>query len=671
MIDFTKEPTEQVIEAKKVLQHWESHWGDSYDEMRAAVRFRHNTDGTGQWKDDDVRVLNEQGRPVLTMNLVAHKIESVVGMNEENRKRWTAQAVGDEDKAAADLVNAVLGSIGADTMQNEIEREAFEREVTIGEANIAISTTPDPENPAWVKIRLSPIFATDIAWDPASERRDASDARGLFWSRWVTKDEFKAEYPHLTGQIDELFNEDGGTLGMGVSSTDDQGETDYSRRREGRLGHFIDRKRGELRIVHYECKSPRRVIKATTPAGVQQIDEETAEALRLSGRPDVQIAEVWEDVYYWLEFTHIAEPLFTGLSPEPFKGFTVKRAQCYRDEDTGYPYGLVRHMMDPARDVNKAFSASQEHIMLQAKPGWTAEQGAIPDLKKFEEANATGGTAIVNNGALAGGQLLERKPAIYSDAQGKRLEIAMSMLDRVSGIFMDAESPVRGQEAATTVLLRDRKALRAMVQPMRNFERMQEELAWAIIEVVANVMPTDQIVALAGDSNRWQIDPSSGAVIDTERKVPVDLRSLRALKFDLEAESVDASEMKSVHELNLLMQAKAVEIPIDPEVIYSRFPMSRSEKESLKAYARNLEAGQAQAAQAEMQTAQQQLAAQNAKDQAEVQIKAAAQQETARHNQTDEKLDLVIELLKILQASEAAKLQADTAAAKQVSASLQ
>lgn len=665
MIDPKATPDVQLIDAKKLLKLAEGHWSDAYDEMRESVRFRHNTDSTGQWAAADVNILKQQGRPVLTMNIVAHKIESVVGMHEENRKCFTAQAVGDEDRATADLVNAVLASIGSETSQSEIERESFERQMTIGECDIALSTSRDSENPSWLAIKLSPILPTDIAWDPAAERRDASDARYFFWSRWMTKQEFIAEYPEKTDEVNQLFSEEGNGMGLPGADSDVQDGNDYQHRREGRLGDFIDRKRGELRVVHMECRYPARVKKAQTEIGVQVVDDATAEMFGMTGVP---VFEVWEDTYYWLEFAN-EFVLFSGVSPEPFKGFTVKRAQCYRDDDTGYPYGIVRNLRDPQRNVNKATTMGIEHIVNQSKPGWIAEQGAIPDVKKFDDANATGQTTIVASGALAGGAIQARTVPIYSDAAAKHLDFSMGLLDKISGIYMDAESPVRGQEAATTVLLRDRKALRSMVQPMRNFERMQQELAWAILEIVATTMPTDQILSLAGDSNRWQVDPA-GQIIDTERQVPVNIRTLRQLKLDLEPESVDASEMKSVHELSLLMQLVTVQIPVEPEVIYSRLPVSRAEKESLKNYARKLEEGQAQAAQQQQQMAEQQLTSEANRKDAEVQVKAASQQETARHNQTDEKLDLVVELLKIISQGETAQLQARVAAAKQAQSQL-
>jgi hypothetical protein len=391
-----------------------------------------------------------------------------------------------------------------------------------------------------------------------------------------------------------------------------------------------------------------------------------ATAMQMTGR---EVFDVWEDEFYWLEFCELPAPLFAGPSQEPFKGFTLRRSQCYRDDDTGYAYGLTRNLRDPQREINKSISASNEQFVLQSKPGWIAEQGAIPDLKKFDEANAQGTTAIVNNGALAGGMIQKRDVPIYSDAVARRLEVSLGLVDKISGVYMDAESPVRGQEAATTVLLRDRKALRSMVQPMRNFELLQQEVAWSILEVVANTMPTEQILALAGDSNRWQVDEQQ-QIIDTERQVPVNIRALRQLKFDLEPESVDASEMKSVHELSLLMQLVTVQVPVEPEVIYNRLPVSRAEKEGLKNYARKLEEGQAQAAQQQQQMAEAQLQTESQRKQAEVQVKAAAQAETARHNQTDEKLDLVVELLKIISTSETAQIQAKVAAAKQAQSQL-
>ena len=117
------------------------------------------------------------------------------------------------------------------------------------------------------------------------------------------------------------------------------------------------------------------------------------------------------------------------------------RYQCMtgkRDRNKGTYYGLVKAMMDPQRFVNKLYSEVIHIIRTNAKGGLIAEEGAIKDVRKFEDSYAQADAiTYVENGTLSnqGGARIQPKvpppipPAVFS-----MMEFARDMVRACTGV---------------------------------------------------------------------------------------------------------------------------------------------------------------------------------------------------------------------------------------------
>ena len=669
MLDFTKGDEEVLKDVLKMFRRAEAYWGSQRREMDESDRFLHNTDGVGQWPAEAIAQLEEEGRPVNTMNLLVNKVQSVVGMCEENREQSVVVGVGDEDRSLADFVNAILRRMNQLTRRDELESESFEHASVRGEHCLAVDVERDPKRPTWLKPLLFSVDATDVAWDPGSKLRDRADARYVFWSKWLSKDDLLAEYPELKADVEELFRSNSTDI-MSVTESDIIDLDDYAHRAFSR-SFFVNEKTQEVRVVRFECKKPvKRKVVETEDGEFQVVDDELASALeqRRKSNPNLpRLVEVWDEEVRWVEFVrHLV--LFNDVAPVPFDGFSIVPQGFYMDSATAQAYGMLRHGKDPQQDVNKSFSQSLDHLASAGKPGWIGEITAVEDKDAFEEAVNTGGSlAVVKPGALVGGAIRERAYAPFNEAVIQRLEVAIKLLDLVTGVVQTAESPSRAAEAATTTALREKRALRAIIKPLRLFQHLQAGITRRFVEIIGRAMTFEQMLWFAGDAERWQVEPTTGALLDTERQTFVDLSSLRDAEINLDFESTPSSDLQRMNELGVLLQvAQLGQLPIEPEILASRLPLSRAEQEAFRKHVQEAAQAQAQAAQQQQQVVTQQIMSEQQRKAFEAQTKAGAAQETARHNAAKEISDFILGMLAILEKAEGTEKTVIMSALKQL-----
>ncbi len=669
MIDVNKSDDEVLRDVLRLLRRAEAYWSKQREEMAEADRFLHNTDDEGQWPTELIAQLEEEGRPVTTMNLMVNKVQSVVGMCEENREHCLVVGVGDEDRALADFVNAILRKIDKEIRRDELESEMFEHAAVRGEHALALDVERSPKNPSWVKFSLIPVDACDIDWDPGVTLRDRTDARYVFWSRWVSKDDFKAEYPKFADQVDDLFMERHSSEFSSTFDSAAQDLDDYANRSFATT-FFVNNKTQELRLMRFECRKPVKRWFALSNGESTPIDAGTADALeaRRATNPYLpQVVSAWDEEVYWVDFVR-SMLLYKGASQVPFDGYSVFSQTFFVDSATAQAYGLMRHGRDPQIDVNKSFAQSLDHMMSAGKPGWVAEQSALIDKEQFEEDLRTGGSvAVVKDGALSSQQVKERMVSPFNEAVITRLEQAIKLLDLVTGIVQTAESPSRAAEAATTVALREKRSLRAIIKPMRMYQNAQARITKALVESIGRSMPVDQMLAYAGDPERWTIDETTGALFDTQRQVFIDLTALRDVDVNLDFQSAPSSDLQQMNQLGVLLQvAQLGQMPIEPEILASRLPLSRAEQEAFKKHIEQAAQAQSEAAQSQQQLATQQIMGELNRKMEELKVKMAQTAEDARHNRESEMSDFILGLLAIIEKAEGTEKQMIMDAFKQL-----
>lgn len=627
-------PEETLAKAKQTLEEWWGYWEESYDERDVASSFHHNTKGRGQWDEDDLQLLKDQGRPALTFNLGQKEVNTAVGLNQEAALYPIPVPVSAEDELTREVVAKLMEALEEDACLEEAETDADHRRHVEGEADLWLELERREDDPLQWKATWESVDTTEITWDPAAEKADGSDARGVYRSKWIGREEFEVEYPEHASRVDELFAQAG--EGPSPRSTRWIESFNPKREREDRArkgaNFYVDRRQQQVRIVRLQYKQAVRRwwLSVPTEEGgfrVEEVPEERAqevrEALRsvqeegstvpegLEGLEGVEILDTWTQKVRWLEFIG-NEILFHDDAPVPFKGFSCVRVVCYRDWKTGEPYGIWRNLKDPQMGVNKQLSTELDHLVRQVQPGTDVEEDAVLSKHAFEQATKVGGVRYLKEGALAAGRLQERQPPQLSAGHAALLEQHANLLGRISDSDSVQERAAgTGAEAAFTVAMRHHKSTLAGAIRALHWKAYQRTRARRMLEVLLD-LPDAQLAAMLGDPQTYKVQ---GGIVTKLQQVPdpqtgqaqlqpvgqVALTDLRSLRYNITFDTRSRNKMIRLTGLNLLTTLQQMGVPVPPDLLYEKVADSAYEAERMKEHARQVMQASAQQRQEVMQ----------------------------------------------------------------------
>lgn len=508
MLDPTRDDADLLKDGRKLFEtafdHYENNgWFGEHDRDWSF----YNND---QWTDADRSALAEMGRPVLTFNVSRVKIEHLMGAMEDSAMEPSIQSNGIVNQPTADLLNTIKATILENLDADRVHAEVMEASGVGGIGNSAIDAIPDPINPAYIKIIYKFVKASEVLWDPSSVEKDRGDARYVFWSRWLTKAEFKAEYPKFKDKADELLK--GQYVGPLESNdiVEPRDPVDPDKYRPARSNLYYDRRLERIRIIRCEYRVPKvsKVLIDSASGVAREMSAEMADnMMQLS--PQLAFSSVWRDEVYWLEFCG-GTVLFNALSPIPVDAFSLTAMVSNQDDD-GLPFGKMRLLISPQQEVNKRFSQTLHLFNSQGAPGLFSEIDALVDEEQAKRSQREpAGITMLTKGGLQ--KIQVRQGAVMPDAMHIH-EAAMRLIDLISGVWSDDITEPRGiPEAAATAQLKYRKSLMSMRPFQRSFDQFQKAAVTKIMALVLNAYSDMQIADILADEERYQVE--GGVVLD-------------------------------------------------------------------------------------------------------------------------------------------------------------
>lgn len=634
----------KLREARKRFEDACDHHAKAHAEAHRAQQFFHNTENEGQWDPADVAYLRDQGRPVLSFNIVKSKVETLSGMYADAQRRPVVSASANKSRVVADVIEYLKEQVLQDARYERKSARQFKSGVISGESCIQVEVVPSSKGAGWIEVNMHRLTGPEVKWDPASLEPDRSDARFMFWDRWMSKADFKREYPEHALEFDSLMagrgSEELGDTALGEIGMDHVDlREDY--RDNSKSHYYSDRRKHQIRVIRYEYKEyvPTWFVTDQSTGRREEVTQDQADNAQLAAdvyglpigieKTDVERVRVCE----FIGSTILAEYDEAG----PFDGFSVVPYIYAIDEETGTAYGFVRNLFDPQQELNKSKSLEIEYIAQATAPGVTMEEDAVVDEEQFRtELRRPGGMAKVKKGKLD--SVRDRIPPQPSPAVVQRAASAVDLLTEISGIpSASTLTPAEQAQAGVTVAIRYNKSRQSVQDAFGNFEDAQREITRRVVESITRSMPDDQIAAILGKDDRYVIQ--GGMLIETEegpdgQRVPkqaADLRMIRDLDWRLEFEHTSENSTLRMMELQMWMELKQAGAPVDPEMLVEKATSNRTERERLKKYAREAmkSSAMAQQREAEMFAAQTKGA---------LMTEAMKAQEAARHNAATESL---------------------------------
>ena len=573
-----------------------------------------------QWTANERRILEDEMRPALTFNLTKSNVDLIMGMNEDNKVVFHCSPVDPTDGFLCEVLNDLTYWVQESNRFSDEEDDALESGTVCGRGYVAIDFSPDPRKFGEIIMQEINVPVHEIHFDPSARKKDLSDAGYIFWDRWYKPADFKVAYPKVnnkriedflssskSGSIDpwgEQTPYDSGSVQYDLPVDYQSDSSDYNKPLEI---EFYNKKDSMIRVVHMEYWESYTRSYLFIP-DEKQWDEITGKnideikALFAETYPDSEfmVEKMTDKKVKWLQFIG-TDILFDGDSPLPYKGFSICPLFIYADASkrTANHYGIVRLMKDPQKEVNKRWSQALNMLNQQVQAGVYAETDAFVDVKQAEKSmKESGSITWLNPGALGQNKFKERTIPRFPDAPMQKEQFSQEIIRRITGINPDLLGQDRGrQEPGVVLRLRQQQGITLLRPLFRAFNNMKKDLFLRQISIIMEYMPDSQILRILGSTDRYQIDPQSGTIIDKESGVQANIRDVRNLDYNVIAEESSGNISKRMLELTALLEMQKSGFPVDPSQIIEKMDIPESDKQRWLRYITDQQKGQQQAQQ--------------------------------------------------------------------------
>lgn len=430
-----------------VISSWraQSEWREQVEDDFAFI------DGH-QWSDTEKTDLEEQSRIPVVFNRTAVIIGSVAGSEINNRTevRFIPREIGDVKP------NEVLTAGGewfrdvADA--EDAESESFQHLLVcgLGVTETTLDWEADPEGePA-----IDAIDPLEFGWDCHARKKGLVDARYFFRVIEMPREEAESRFPDAdSSEIDTAWLAKSGDVSAHVNVPGDE----YAAEDPDE-----DDEKDTLRVVQIQWRERERVVEFVDPTTGKKEEMPQERFNKIVEKFGTEIKSRTVTRWIWYQAFLGKDGILDENQPDPERStFHVMTGQWDRKDKRFY--GLLRSMRDPQKFANKWLSQTLHIIGANAKGGVMVEEGAVTNIKDFEESWAASDSVTwLKDGSIASGRVKEKPGPQMPSALMALTEFAVTSIRDVSGVNMellglrDANQPgvleyQRRQSAMTTM----------------------------------------------------------------------------------------------------------------------------------------------------------------------------------------------------------------------------
>lgn len=363
------------------LQQWvldgQARLEDQREEQREAYRFY----AGHQWADEDRKHLEDQLRPVITFNRTGVVIDSVIGLEINNRERTQYYPRESGDVKVSELMSSAAMWVRDETNAEDEETDAFMDLVICGLGWMEDQIVTDDNSDGEINIRMGRMDPLEMGYDPMAKKRNLIDARYKYRIREVPKDEAMSLIPGKDAlEIDASWAT--GRKSANYEDTPIKYQNDKTGEKGKGNGNItVCEIRWWEREDYYKVEDPFTGEIATYDKA--SFDEINKKLGTVSKDLELNYAKYQRKVYY-RAYLGSSDILKKTPTPCPY-------SDCWhvmtgkRDHENNTWYGMVRAMMDPQMWSNKWLSQILHIINSNAKGGFMAKKTDFDDWREVEQ----------------------------------------------------------------------------------------------------------------------------------------------------------------------------------------------------------------------------------------------------------------------------------------------
>ena len=567
-----------------------------------------------QWSAQDLKTLDEEGRPGLTFNKVGPLVRLVMGYHRNNRTDEKYLPSHDDASTAqvADALTKTAKQISETSQQPYIDAEVFADGIMTGRGYYDWRLDFEDNELGEAMCGANDPFSTYL--DPDGDEYDINKSSYFFTSRWASLNDIGATYGEQARNVTEPLLSGGAFTGMpGVMSEYAEEITPWRKfggdeenflssgfgPMQSFLHHLIDQSRRSIRVLemqHY-VRTPTRVI----------VDLETGIKKHL---PDhwkqdkiVRFLTWQEDKFAALgrvspmrydernerrvRWTTMVGDVMVWDDWSPYQSFTLIPYFPYFRR--GKTRGMVEDLLDPQREINKRRSSQIDAVTRTANAGWLVHENALDDEQAENWENNSAAPGFIGKWKGESYHKPDRITQAAPPLAAERLEQrATDDLRDISGINESLLGQDGKVHSGRAIEARQRQGVLSIQTYMDNMSRTRELVGRKKLELIQNHYTEARLIrTLSEDGTQQQIVINE---LDLAGRV---LNNVSIGKYSLSIDETPLSASFIAAQFEELMEmvekgVLPVEVIMDVAVEVSSIPQKESIKARLRTYMASL-----------------------------------------------------------------------------------
>lgn len=475
------EPIDDTVEKiKKWKKESDTHLGGWLKEAEEC----YDMVSGNQWKaEDKSQVESVLGRTAVCYNRTTPVIDAVSGAEISNRQevRYIPRTPG--DSKVNEVLTAASKWIREGCNAEDEESDAFYDALVCGlgwtETRLDYQDEPDG------KILVERVDPMTVRYDPSAKKRNLTDKKWILKESWLDKDEIKALWPD---KIDEIA-----PSSMWADDKPEEHDATLAWLYEKDATGY-DKRSSKYRVMHAEWFESETYYRVQSPDSGQLIELDKEKFEKLEGvyaQAGMPLQSVKQTRKKYKQAFVCGDVLLEEKDSPSKKCFTLNAITAKRDRNKNIWFGLVRPMMDPQRFANKFFSQILHIVNSNAKGGLMVEEGAVTNMRKFEEEWAKADSIVkFKDGALGRGSVQPKPTPAYPATPEKMMEFSIASIRDVTGVNLELMGLADRQQAG--ILEQERKQsgmviLSSLFDSLRHYRKEQGKvMAYYITEYISD-----------------------------------------------------------------------------------------------------------------------------------------------------------------------------------------